>query len=86
MFFLRLPAQQCVKTSLFVGRVRGVLETAVGLRDRGRTRLAGTVLRVRPEADGRNHEARVDVSLSSLPRNVVFGVRLDAEITRSAAP
>lgn len=66
--------------------VRVGAAVSVVLRDGARTRLAGTVRRVRPEADGRNHEARVDVSLSSLPGNVVFGVRLDAEITRSAAP
>lgn len=66
--------------------VRVGAAVSVVLRDRARTRLEGAVLRVRPEADGRNHEARVDVSLRSLPVNVVFGVRLDAEITRSAAP
>ena len=44
------------------------------------------MLRVRPEADGRTHEARVDVALRDLPPTVVFGVRLDAAIARSPSP
>lgn len=58
----------------------------VTLRDLARTQLEGAVLRVRPEADGRTHEARVDVALRDLPPTVVFGVRLDAAIARSPSP
>lgn len=66
--------------------VRPGASVTLTLRDVARTRLDGAVLRVRPEADGRTHEARVDVSLRSLPSTVVFGVRLDANIARSTTP
>lgn len=66
--------------------VRPGASVSLTLRDVARTHLDGTVLRVRPEADGRTHEARVDVSLRTLPPTVVFGVRLDANIARSTAP
>jgi multidrug resistance efflux pump len=52
------------------------------LRDARRTRFDGVVLRVRPEADTRTHEVRVDVRPSTLPPIVVFGLRIDAEIER----
>lgn len=54
----------------------------VTLRDRARTRFEATVLRVRPEADPRTHEVRVDLRPRALPPAVVFGARLDAEISR----
>lgn len=66
--------------------LRAGARVRVTLRDIARTRLEGTVLRVRPEADGRTHEARVDVALRDLPPTVVFGVRLDAAIARSTSP
>lgn len=53
------------------------------LRDHDHTRYAGTVLRVRPEADPRTHEVRVDVRPATLPPFVVFGLRMDAEIERA---
>lgn len=55
----------------------------VTLRDRARTRFEATVLRVRPEADARTHEVRVDLRPRTLPPVVVFGTRLDAEIARA---
>jgi multidrug efflux pump subunit AcrA (membrane-fusion protein) len=53
------------------------------LRDQGRTRFDAVVVRVRPEADMRTHEVRVDLRPSRLPPIVVFGLRLDAEIERA---
>lgn len=53
------------------------------LRDHARTRYDATVVRVRPEADTRTHEVRVDLRPSRLPSIVVFGLRVDAEIERS---
>ncbi len=52
------------------------------LRDAAHTRFDGVVVRVRPEADTRTHEVRVDVRPSTLPPIVVFGLRIDAEIER----
>lgn len=65
--------------------VRVGARATVTLRDRERTRLDATVLRVRPEADPRTHEVRVDLRLARLPSVVVFGVRLDARIERARA-
>jgi multidrug efflux pump subunit AcrA (membrane-fusion protein) len=63
--------------------IRVGARATVTLRDRAHTRFDATVLRVRPEADPRTHEVRVDLRPTTLPPVVVFGVRLDAEIERA---